>query len=153
MMRLRPVWLHLSAWLAVAASAGQGCVGEAEPIVSACPPLIDAEFEEISVVFERKCGSLDCHGQAQRNFAVFGQNGRRRLGALPPGVGGEAGEGGTGGDGGAGGAGAGDGDGDGGAGGDGGGGGDDDDVAPPEDEDELITGRQPTTPFERAGTY
>lgn len=37
-----------------------------------------ADFQPISAVFERRCGTLDCHGSAFRPMRIYGQNGLRR---------------------------------------------------------------------------
>lgn len=66
--------------IAGAVVMGAGCVGEPDPVASACPDYVEAEFSEVSAVLERKCGSLDCHGQSERSFIVFGRNGLRRPG-------------------------------------------------------------------------
>jgi len=126
-------WLYFSVALATAASMGAGCAGEPEPVPSSCPDFVDAEFSDVAAVLERKCGSLDCHGQAERSFVVFGQNGQRRPGGgVVPATttGGGGGASGTGG---------------GGTTGSGGGG--------TTGSGALVTGGVQTTSFERAGTY
>lgn len=54
-----------------------GCITDAERAItkSNCPPAGD--FPIVSQVFERRCGTLDCHGDAQRPFRVFGRSGLR----------------------------------------------------------------------------
>ncbi|MEO7328632.1 MAG: hypothetical protein ABI193_08650 [Minicystis sp.] len=37
-----------------------------------------ADFQPVSAVFERRCGTLDCHGSAFRPMRIYGQNGLRR---------------------------------------------------------------------------
>ncbi|MFO0611715.1 MAG: hypothetical protein U0414_03940 [Polyangiaceae bacterium] len=41
-----------------------------------CPS--DTDFPIVSQVFERRCGTLDCHGQTQRPFRVYGRLGLRK---------------------------------------------------------------------------
>lgn len=41
-----------------------------------CPP--EADFPIVSQVFERRCGTLDCHGQPARPFRVYGRLGLRK---------------------------------------------------------------------------
>ncbi|MFO0755278.1 MAG: hypothetical protein U0359_02230 [Byssovorax sp.] len=37
-----------------------------------------ADFQPVSAVFERRCGTLDCHGSTYRPMRIYGQNGLRR---------------------------------------------------------------------------
>lgn len=41
-----------------------------------CPS--ETDFPVVSQVFERRCGTLDCHGQPQRPFRVYGRLGLRK---------------------------------------------------------------------------
>jgi hypothetical protein len=54
-------------------------VGGCEEIPSAqivpCPEL--EEFKPVSNVLERRCGTLDCHGEYARPLRIYGQNGLR----------------------------------------------------------------------------
>ena len=54
------------------------CITDADlvPTRSSCPPADD--FRIVSQVFERRCGDLDCHGQTQRPFRVYGRTGLRK---------------------------------------------------------------------------
>ena len=56
------------------------CITDADlvPTRSSCPPPED--FRIVSQVFERRCGDLDCHGQANRPFRVYGRTGLRKPG-------------------------------------------------------------------------
>lgn len=47
-----------------------------EAIVGA--PLDINSFRPVSAVLERRCGTLDCHGQPARPLRIFGQYGLRR---------------------------------------------------------------------------
>ena len=66
---------------AIALSASLvGCLtdtdlGTAQP---RCAPL--ENFRVVNNMLERRCGTLDCHGDLARPFIVFGQNGLRRPG-------------------------------------------------------------------------
>lgn len=55
---------------------GPGCV------TTACPPFdpnaADDSFVIVSEVLERRCGTLDCHGQAARPLRIYGNAGLRR---------------------------------------------------------------------------
>jgi hypothetical protein len=48
-----------------------------EPLITdaTCPPLED--FKKVSPLLERRCGTLDCHGQASRPLRIYGQYGLR----------------------------------------------------------------------------
>jgi hypothetical protein len=72
----------LAAALAVAA-VSTGCLSEAErgsaqPFCAPFEPVDD--FRLVNNMLERRCGTLDCHGDASRPFIVFGQNAYRRPG-------------------------------------------------------------------------
>lgn len=66
----------------VLASAGflvVGC-GDFEAGVSdiVMPPFDTVTFRSVSAVMERRCGTLDCHGQTSRPLRIYGQYGLRR---------------------------------------------------------------------------
>ena len=42
------------------------------------PPLSTRPLPSVSAVLERRCGTLDCHGQASRPLRIYGQYGLRR---------------------------------------------------------------------------
>lgn len=72
----------LAALLAVAS----GCVTESEsaPIEDMCPAVTD--FALVSQVIERRCGTLDCHGDGGRSLRIYGRTGLRKPRAnAPPG--------------------------------------------------------------------
>jgi hypothetical protein len=54
------------------------CITDADlaPTRSACPSPTD--FRVVSQVYERRCGTLDCHGQPGRPFRVYGRDGLRK---------------------------------------------------------------------------
>lgn len=54
-----------------------GCLSESDqaPATFECPP--DAGWPKVSQVLERKCGTLDCHGDRGRPFRLYGRNGAR----------------------------------------------------------------------------
>lgn len=68
--------LTLSVGFAVTVVA-PGCITQAdeEPLAFACPP--GAQWPMVSQVLERKCGTLDCHGDRSRPFRLYGRNGAR----------------------------------------------------------------------------
>ncbi len=59
------------------AIASGGCLGESDtvPLGYACPS--GENFPIVSQVFERRCGTLDCHGDPGRPFRVYGRSGLR----------------------------------------------------------------------------
>ncbi|NUO48857.1 MAG: hypothetical protein HOV80_08375 [Polyangiaceae bacterium] len=64
-----------------------GCLGESDsaPLGYNCPT--GENFEIVSQVFERRCGTLDCHGDPSRPLRFYGRGGLRlRLpdGSGPP---------------------------------------------------------------------
>ena len=63
--------------LLIAAIASSGCLGESDtaPLGYACPS--GESFPIVSQVFERRCGTLDCHGDPGRPFRVYGRSGLR----------------------------------------------------------------------------
>jgi hypothetical protein len=74
MIRARVSKMVLAAAVALGAA---GCLGESDsaPLGYACPTGQD--FEIVSQVFERGCGTLDCHGDPSRPFRVYGRGGLR----------------------------------------------------------------------------
>lgn len=56
-----------------------GCEGEGVPVAVPCGPL--EEFSPVSLVLERRCGTLDCHGSLARPLRIYSGNGLR-LGTL-----------------------------------------------------------------------
>lgn len=77
----RSVWITV-----VGAVLASGCVGESEslPLEDMCPA--SAGFEVVSQVIERRCGTLDCHGDGGRSLRIYGRTGLRQPRAdAPPG--------------------------------------------------------------------
>lgn len=62
--------------IAMGLSACAGPDPGSEAIVGA--PLDVNSFRPVSAVLERRCGTLDCHGQASRPLRIYGQYGLRR---------------------------------------------------------------------------
>lgn len=52
------------------------CVGEGELESFACPNK-DVFVQHVSPYLERRCGTLDCHGQPKRPMRIYGQLGLR----------------------------------------------------------------------------
>lgn len=74
----------LAALTLTAGLAATGCLSEAERGIAQpfCPPYEPVDdFRLVNNMLERRCGTLDCHGQKSRPFIVFGQNAYRRPGA------------------------------------------------------------------------
>lgn len=63
---------------AVLAVAAPGCLGDTDlgETDVACPSLDG--FRVVSQVLERRCGTIDCHGDGARPFRVYGRTGLRR---------------------------------------------------------------------------
>lgn len=61
------------AGLAIGAAS---CVGEGEPETFSCPNK-DVFIQNVSPYIERRCGTLDCHGQPTRPMRIYGQLGLR----------------------------------------------------------------------------
>lgn len=59
------------------ATLSVGCISETEmePAEFDCPS--EADWPIVSQVLERKCGTIDCHGDRARSFRLFGRNGSR----------------------------------------------------------------------------
>lgn len=56
--------------------SASSCVGEGEDETFACPNH-DVFINSVSPYLERRCGTLDCHGQITRPMRIFGQVGLR----------------------------------------------------------------------------
>jgi hypothetical protein len=46
-------------------------------VTTIVPPPGGAAFKPVGLFFNHRCGSLDCHGEAGRNFRVYGKEGLR----------------------------------------------------------------------------
>lgn len=68
------------AFVALASLGAGACVSSSdyEAVAFACPS--SDEFRWVSQVFERRCGTLDCHGSYARPFRVYGRTGLRKPG-------------------------------------------------------------------------
>jgi hypothetical protein len=66
--------------VALGTFAGGACVSSSdyEAAAFACPT--SDEFRWVSQVFERRCGTLDCHGSYARPFRIYGRTGLRMPG-------------------------------------------------------------------------
>jgi len=62
--------------LGLAALSSASCVGEAELEDFSCPSH-DVFVQAVSPYLERRCGTLDCHGQMTRPMRIYGQFGLR----------------------------------------------------------------------------
>lgn len=73
-MKARHVFAGLVALAPLAVAA---CISDADkgPHSGECPTT--ENFPMVSQVFERRCGTLDCHGQPGRSFRVYGRTGLR----------------------------------------------------------------------------
>lgn len=60
------------------ALGAQGCADSLSASGVDCPPLED--FKAVSPVLEKKCGTLDCHGNDARPLRIYSQYGLRYLG-------------------------------------------------------------------------
>ena len=65
-------------WGVVLSVMAGACITAADvaPTRSACPD--PTEFQIVSQVYERRCGTLDCHGQATRPFRIYSRDGLRK---------------------------------------------------------------------------
>ena len=61
--------------LACVVTAVVACEGEGVPVPIPCGPLED--FPPVSLVLERRCGTLDCHGALARPLKIYSGNGLR----------------------------------------------------------------------------
>ena len=64
-------------WLALMAILFASCISEEDEGSSdlACPS--DDQWPQVSQVVEKRCGTLDCHGDPSRPLRVYGRNGPR----------------------------------------------------------------------------
>ncbi len=64
-------------WAVLAALGTTSCLSDAdiEPAQFDCPSA--QNFEAVSQVLERRCGTLDCHGSSSRPLRMAGRNGYR----------------------------------------------------------------------------
>ena len=62
--------------LLVLATAVVGCEEIPVPIAVSCPSEADY-VDYVSPVLEKRCGTLDCHGQLGRPLKFYSQNGLR----------------------------------------------------------------------------
>ena len=69
--------LALATIALLAVTLPAGCISDEDrgPELNACPS--DADFPIVSQLVERRCGTLDCHGDGSRSFRVYGQYGLR----------------------------------------------------------------------------
>lgn len=65
--------------LGIALTCLAGCEGDGVPVNVACGPL--EEFPPVSLVLERRCGTIDCHGTLARPLRIYSAGGLR-LGTL-----------------------------------------------------------------------
>jgi hypothetical protein len=77
-VRARALSAALAAAALVLAAMLPGCLGDEElgPAEIACPSLDG--FRVVSQVLERRCGTVDCHGDGARPFRIYGRTGLRR---------------------------------------------------------------------------
>lgn len=64
--------------LALTALLAPGCLSEEELGATAIECPSETGFRVVSQVLERRCGTLDCHGDGSRSFRVYGRTGLRR---------------------------------------------------------------------------
>jgi hypothetical protein len=62
-------------FIAVSALSLVGCIEEQAQVDNACPS--EDDWPIVSQVLERRCGTLDCHGDASRPLLLHGRNGKR----------------------------------------------------------------------------
>lgn len=74
-------WMARSVPLLLAA----GCIAESEslPTEQLCPTA--ENFPIVSQVVERRCGTLDCHGDGSRSLRIYGRTGLRKPREATPG--------------------------------------------------------------------
>ena len=64
-------------WTLIALSLGLcACEEDPGPQVVLCAPN-DADWPPVSTVLEKRCGTLDCHGNLARPFRLYGNGGLR----------------------------------------------------------------------------
>jgi hypothetical protein len=67
--------------LVVGALEGAGCtVGDPTAHFTPTLPAGDAQFRPVGDFLQHRCGTLDCHGQIERNFKVYSGDGLRLAG-------------------------------------------------------------------------
>lgn len=69
------VAIALASFIGLAIGAAS-CVGEGELETFSCPNK-DVFIQNVSPYLERRCGTLDCHGQPTRPMRIYGQLGLR----------------------------------------------------------------------------
>jgi hypothetical protein len=62
-------------FVGVSALALAGCIEEQAQVDNACPS--EQDWPIVSQMLERRCGTLDCHGDASRPLLLHGRNGKR----------------------------------------------------------------------------
>jgi hypothetical protein len=67
--------LSAIAMTGVGGIAFSSCVDTSGTTIIACPPF--ADFANVSPVLEKRCGTLDCHGMADRPMRIYGSTGLR----------------------------------------------------------------------------
>lgn len=70
--------MNIKHWLvACVALFGVGCITESDEGSSdlACPS--DEDWPQVSQVVEKRCGTLDCHGDPSRPLRIYGRTGPR----------------------------------------------------------------------------
>ncbi|MFO0546759.1 MAG: hypothetical protein U0271_00160 [Polyangiaceae bacterium] len=74
-MNPRALLKHLG--FAAVAALSVGCVTESDytPLAFDCPT--ETDWPIVSQTLERRCGTLDCHGDPGRPFRLYGRNGAR----------------------------------------------------------------------------
>ncbi len=75
--RVRTI-LALAALAAGTALVAPGCLSDEELGRAAIDCPSENGFRVVSQVLERRCGTLDCHGDGSRPFRVYGRTGLRR---------------------------------------------------------------------------
>jgi hypothetical protein len=67
--------LAIAITMVIAATSLTACEEIPSPQLLVCAELED--FKPVSNVLERRCGTLDCHGEYARPLRIYGQNGLR----------------------------------------------------------------------------
>lgn len=73
----RTTWLWLAGSLPAAFVLFASCKPSLAPNTIECPPFED--FKSVSPLLEKRCGTLDCHGNDGRPLRLYGQYGLRFL--------------------------------------------------------------------------
>jgi hypothetical protein len=78
--RSRPPGRHggAAAFTLLALSLSTGCLGSDELGEAAIECPSEDAFPVVSQVLERRCGTVDCHGDGSRPFRIYGRSGLRR---------------------------------------------------------------------------